>query len=76
MLEQIEHTAHEQLARYIYYFETKKFGNQDIHISEVSNMYEFFPGSISQEENWKDSVPNHINEHGVVWVTPMHFVWG
>ena len=39
-------------------------------------MYEFFPGSVSQEENWKDYVSNHINEHGVVWLTPIHFVWG
>ena len=25
-------------------------------------MYEVFPGSISQEENWTDSVHNHDNE--------------
>ena len=31
-------------------------GNQYIHISEVTNMYEVFPGStISQEENWTQS---------------------
>ena len=31
-------------------------GNQYIHISEVTNMYEVFPGpTISQEENWTQS---------------------
>ena len=34
-----------------------------IHISELTNMYEVFPGSISEEENWTDSVHNHDNEH-------------
>ena len=34
-------------------------GNQYIHISEVTNMYKAFPGSVSQEENWTDSVHNH-----------------
>ena len=29
-------------------------------------MYELFPGSISQEENWTDSVHNHDNEHVLV----------
>ena len=28
-------------------------------------MYEVFPGSIYQEENWKDSVHNHNNEQVV-----------
>ena len=28
-------------------------------------MYEVFPVSISQEENWRDSVQNHDNEHAV-----------
>ena len=47
----------------VYYFKTKKYGNQYIHISEVTNLYEVFPGSISQEENWADSVHNHDNEN-------------
>ena len=38
-------------------------GNQYTHISEVTNMYEVFPGTISQEENWTDSIYNHDNEH-------------
>ena len=28
-------------------------------------MFENFPGLISQEENWTDSVRNHDNEHEV-----------
>ena len=39
-------------------------------------MYEILPGSISQEENWKDSAHNHGNEHAVVWAMSMYFVWG
>ena len=46
---------------------------QYIHISELTNMYEVFPGSIPQEENWTDSVHNHNNEHVLVWVISMHF---
>ena len=48
-------------------------GNQYIHISELTNMYEVFSGSISQEENWTDSVHNHDNEHVLVWVISMNF---
>ena len=44
-----------------------------IHISELTNMYEVFPGSISQEEDWTDSVHNHDNEHVLVSVISMHF---
>ena len=61
------------IARYVYYFKTKKSGNQYIHIREVTNMYEVFPGSISPEENWTDSVHNHDNEHVLVLVMSMHF---
>ena len=39
-------------------------------------MYEVFTGSISQEENWKDSVNKHNNEHMVFWAISMYFVWG
>ena len=39
-------------------------------------MYEVFSGSISQEENWTDSVRNHDNEHVVTLVMSMLFVWG
>ena len=45
---------------------TKKSDNQYIHISEVTNIYEVFPGSISQEENWTDSVHNHNNDYVLV----------
>ena len=61
------------IASEVYYFKTKKSGNQYIHIGEVTNMYENFPGSISQEENWTDSVQNHNNEQVLVWVISMHF---
>ena len=44
-----------------------------IHISELINMYEVFPGSISEEENWTDSVHNHDDEHVYVWVISMQF---
>ena len=44
-----------------------------IHISELTNLYEVFPGSISEEENWTDSVHNHDNEHVYVWVISMQF---
>ena len=44
-----------------------------IHISELTNMYEVFPGSISEEENWTDSVHNHDDEHVYVWVISMQF---
>ena len=47
--------------------------NQYIHISELTNIYEIFPGLISQEENWTDSVHNHDNDHVLVWVMSMHF---
>ena len=40
------------IASQVYYFKTKKSGNQYNHISEVTYLYEVFPGSISQEENW------------------------
>ena len=33
------------------------------NISELTDMYDVFPGSTSQEENWTDSVHNHDNEH-------------
>ena len=39
-------------------------------------MYEVFAGSISQEENWKDSAHNHNNEHVMFWAISMYFVWG
>ena len=45
--------------------------NQYIHISELTNIYEIFPGLISQEENWTGSVRNHDNV--LVWVILMHF---
>ena len=32
----------------------------------MTDMYEIFSGSISQEENWADSVHNHDNEHVLV----------
>ena len=32
----------------------------------MTDMYEIFSGSISQEENWTDSVHNHDNEHVLV----------
>ena len=49
------------IASYLYYFKTKISGNQYMHVSEVANMHEVFPGSISQEGNWTDSVHNHNN---------------
>ena len=45
--------------------------NQYIHISELTNIYEIFPGLISQEENWTGSIHNHDNV--LVWVILMHF---
>ena len=36
-------------------------------------MYEVFPGSISQEGNWIDSVRNHDNEYVVDWAILMLF---
>ena len=47
----------------VYYFKAKTYGNEYIQISEVTNMYEVFPGFISQKENWTDSVHNHDNKH-------------
>ena len=38
-------------------------------------MYEVFPGSISQEENWIDSVCKHDNERVVAYAVSMLFVW-
>ena len=46
------------------------------NINEVTDIYEVFPDSISQEENWADSVHNHVNEHALAWAISMHFVWG
>ena len=63
------------MASQVYYFKTNWSGNQYIHISEVTNMYEAFPDSMSQEENWADSIHDHDNEHVVVWVISMHFMW-
>ena len=54
------------IASQVYYFKTKKSGNQYIHISEVTYIHNVFPGSISQEENWTDSVHNHDNEYVLV----------
>ena len=54
------------IASKVYYFETKRSDNQYIHISELTNMYDVFAGSISQEEKWTDSVHNHDHEHFLV----------
>ena len=54
------------IASQVYYFKTKMSDKEYIHISELTNMYEVFPGSIPQEENWTDSVHNHNNEHVLV----------
>ena len=35
------------------------------------DIFEVFPGSISQEENWTDSVRNYDNEHPVAWAISM-----
>ena len=45
-------------------------------IIKVTDMYEAFPGSISQEKNWTDSASNHDNEHAVAFAILMLFVWG
>ena len=34
-------------------------------------MFEVFPDSTSQEENWTDSVRNYDNEHAVAWAISM-----
>ena len=39
-------------------------------------MYEVFPSSVSQEENWRDSVHSHDSEHTVAWAISVFFVWG
>ena len=39
-------------------------------------MYEVFPGSISQDKNWTDSVRNYGNEHVVAWAISVLCVWG
>ena len=45
-------------------------------MSEMTDIYEVCPGSISQEENWTNSVHNHDNDYVVNWAISMHFVWG
>ena len=46
------------------------------NISIVTDIYEVFPGSISQKKNWTDSVCIHDNEHAVAWAISILFVWG
>ena len=50
--------------------------NLTTNITKVADVYEIFPGSISQEENWTDSARNHDNELAGAWAISMLSMWG